>query len=210
MEEVQLYPITTTTINNTTNNKLNKFVVVFLPIIIITLFCVVIFQSYQVELIKSVLKKEKLNTLNFTALALTGNGQVVCGKRRYLAIRGWILHYQYGDISFSEGRNIEIKVSGFYYIQLQMFFFQNGKLFRVVNKEKAVMDIAVVNRRSGKRILAVTISLNSCINACTKHTSGISYLRNGSILAVNTATPGIYFRMIREKTQFSVFLLKQI
>ena len=72
------------------------------------------------------------------------------------------------------------------------------------------MDIAIVNRRSGKRILAVTISLISCINACTKHTSGISYLRNGSILAVNTATPGIYFRMIREKTQFSVFLLKQI
>ena len=72
------------------------------------------------------------------------------------------------------------------------------------------MDIAVVNKRSDKRILAATISLTSCINACTKHSSSISYPGNGYILTVNTATPGIYFRMIREKTQFSVFLLKQI
>ena len=204
MEETQLYPTTTT------KKKLNQFVVVFLSIVITIIFCVIIFQSYQVEQIKSVLKKEKLNTSNFIALSLTGNGQVVCGMRRYLPIRGWILHYQYGDILFSQGTNIEIKVSGYYYIQLQMFFFRNGKLFKVINKEKSVMDIAVVNRISEKRILAVTIPLTSCINACTKHASSISYLETGSILTVNTATPGIYFKMIREKTQFSVFLLKQI
>ena len=99
MEKVQLYPTTT-----------NKFVVVFLSIIITTTFCVIIFQSYQVEEIKSALKKEKLNSPNFTALSLTGDGQIVRGIR-YLPIRGWILNYQYGDISFSQGTNIEIKVS---------------------------------------------------------------------------------------------------
>ena len=52
MEETQLYHTTTT------KNKLNKFVVVFLSIIVTIIFCVIIFQSYQVEQIKSVLKKE--------------------------------------------------------------------------------------------------------------------------------------------------------
>ena len=151
MEEIQLYP-------TTINKKLNKFIVVFLSIVITIIFCVIFFQSYQVEQIKSVLKKEKLNSPNFTALVLTGNGQFVRGMR-YLPIRGWILQYQYGDISFSHGTKIEINVSGFYYVQLQMFFFQNGKLFKVGNKEKSVKDIAVVNRISEKMILAVTIPL---------------------------------------------------
>ena len=108
MEEVQLYL-------TTTNEKLNTFVVVFFTNIITTALCIVIFQSYHVEHIKSVLKKAKLNSPNFTALSLTGYGQIVCGMR-YLHIRGWIVHYQYGDISCSQGTNTEIEVSGFYYV----------------------------------------------------------------------------------------------
>ena len=175
------------------------------------IFCgILIFHSYQIKQIKSALKKKadvKLST--FTALSLIGNEQVVRGVR-YLPIRGWKIEYQYGNISFLHGRKIQIKVAGFYYVHLQMFFYQNGNRYKTVNKEKYVMDIGIVNRGLNKRLLAATISLTSCMNVCTKHVSRIIYLKKESILTVHTATPGVYFRMIKEKTHFGVFLLQQI
>ena len=72
------------------------------------------------------------------------------------------------------------------------------------------MHIGVVNRRINKRLLSATISLSSCMNACTKHVSGIIYLTNESILTAHTATPGICFKMIKEKTRFGAFLLHEI
>ena len=202
MEEVIRYPVT--------KHKSNKCWRVLISIFTTTIFCVIIFQSYQIEQIKSVLKeKENLKSSNFTALSLIGNEQVVRGAR-YLPIRGWTIQYQYGNISFIHGRKIQIKIAGFYYVNLQMFFYQNGKRYKTVNKEKSVMHIGVVNRRMNKRLLAATISLTSCMNTCTKHVSGIIYLKNDTILTVHTATPGIYFRMIKEMTHFDVFLLYEI
>ena len=189
------------------SNKCWRVVILIITTII---FCVIIFQSYQIEQIKSTLqKKENSKSSNFTALSLIGNGQVVYGAR-YLPIRGWTVQYQYGDISFLHGTKIRVKIAGFYYVHLQMFFYQNGNRYKTVNKEKSVMHIGVVNRRMNKRLLAATISLTSCMNACTNHVSGIIYLKNESILTVHTATPGIYFRMIKEKTRFGAFLLYEI
>ena len=169
MEEVPRYPVT--------KHKSNKCWRVVISIITTTIFCVIIFQSYQIEQIKSVLK-EKANSKssNFTALSLIGNEQVIRGTR-YLPIRGWTIEYQYGNISFLHGTKIRVKVAGFYYVYLQMFFYQNGNRYKkTVNKETSVMHIGVVNRRMNKRLLAATISLTSCMNTCTKHVSGIIYL----------------------------------
>ena len=175
------------------------------------IFCgIFIFHIYQIEQIKSVLqKKADIKSSTFTALSLIGNNQVV-HTARYLPIRGWKVEYQYGNISFLHGRKIQIKVAGFYYVHLQMFFFQNGNRYKTVNKEKYVMDIGIVNRGLHERLLSSTISLTSCMNVCTKHASRIMYLKSDNILSVHTATPGIYFRMIKEKTHFGAFLLQQI
>ena len=175
------------------------------------IFCgIFIFHSYQIDQFKSKLKSGNLKPSTFTALSLIGNEQVIRGTR-YLPIRGWTIEYQYGNISFLHGTKIRVKVAGFYYVYLQMFFYQNGNRYKkTVNKETSVMHIGVVNRRMNKRLLAATISLTSCMNVCTKHVSRIIYLQNNSVLTVHTATPGIYFRMIKEKTHFGVFLLQQI
>lgn len=188
-------------------------VVVLISQITTLAFCgIIIFHSYQIEEIKSMMllkKKENVKLTNFTSLSLIGNEQVVRGAR-YLPIRGWTIQHQFGDISFHHGTEIRIKVAGFYYVYLQMFFYQNGNRYKTVNKENSVMDIGIVNRGLNKRLLATTISLSSCMHVCTNHVSGVIYLKNDSILTVHTATPGIYFRMIKEKTHFDVFLLKQI
>ena len=86
-EEVpQHYPIT--------KYNSNKCWRVVISIITTTIFCVIIFQSYQIEQIKSTLqRKENSKSSNFTALSLIGNGQVVRGAR-YLPIRGWKVEYQ--------------------------------------------------------------------------------------------------------------------
>ena len=191
-----------------------RVVVLISQITTIVLCVIIIFHSYQIEQIKSTLllllkKKENYNASSLTALSLVGNNQVVRGVR-YFPIRGWTIEYQFGDISFLHGTKIRIKIAGFYYVYLQMFFYENGNRYKTVNKENSVMDIGVVNRRLNKKLLAATISLSSCMNVCTKHVSRIIYLKNDTILTVHTATPGIYFRMIKEKTHFSVFLLQQI
>ena len=170
------------------------------------IFCVIIWQFYQLNYIKSLLVEERNLTNNFTAISVVGNGQVVRGNRD-IPIHSWVIRFQYGDISFDHGTKINIKISGFYYIYVQMFFYRNGNMYLTANRNKSVMDFGVVNRRVNKRLIAATVSLTSCMVACTKHVSGIFRLEKGYILSVDTKTPGIYFKMVREKTLLEVYLL---
>ena len=92
------------------------------------------------------------------------------------------------------------------------------KMYRILKKEllsqleelEKLDAKKLVNKRMNKRLLASTISLTFCMDACTNHVSGIIYLKNESILTVHTATPGIYFKMIKEKTSLGAFLLYEI
>ena len=66
------------------------------------------------------------------------------------------------------------------------------------------MDDGIINRVSYERIVAMTIELNSCRKACTKDTFSIIYIKEDSILSIISGTPGIYFKMFKEKTWFSI------
>ena len=190
-----------------------KSLKVLIPIIIILLLCGVIgWQFYEIEKINTlILRKEDgeaENYSNFTAISLRGNGEVIRGERD-IQIRGWNIEFQYGDISFHHDSEVHIRITGVYYVYLQMFFYLNGDSYSspMKAKDKAVMDVGVINKQSTKRYLSAAVPLISCMNVCTRHLSGLLHLKQGHILSVGTVTPGILFKMIKEKTLFDVFLL---
>ena len=93
-----------------------------------------------------------------------------------------------------------------------MFFYQNGDWYSSSTNgtDKAVMDIGIANKQLNKRHVSATVPLISCMNVCTRHISTLLHLKKGYVLIVVTATPGIRFIMLKERTLFDVVLLHRI
>lgn len=206
-EQVHHCPITKT-------RKWYKNLKMLIPVIVIILLCGVIgWQFFGIERIKTLISRgedveEKVNYSNFTAISLRGNDQVVYGEKD-LPIRGWNIEFRYGDISFHHDSEVHIGITGVYYVYLQMFFYQNGDTYSSTmnGKDKAIMDIGITNKQLNKRHLSATVPLISCMNVCTKHISTLLHLKEGYVLSVGTATPGIRLKMVKERTFFVVVLL---
>ena len=143
----------------------------------------------------------------FTALSLTGNGQVVQGWKG-IPIRNWQLHFQYGDIDFVEEKKIRIRQTGLYQLYAQMFFYNNAETYGARNI--SVMDFGVRKVHTNERIISATVALSSCEVACTRHISSFVFLQSGDLLIVDTATSGVYFKMIAEKTLFGAYLVSDV
>ena len=143
----------------------------------------------------------------FTALSLTGNGQVVQGWKG-IPIRNWQLHFQHGDIDFVEGKKIRIRQTGLYQLYAQMFFYNNAETYGTRNI--SVMDFGITKVHTNERIIAATVALSSCEVACTRHISTFVCLQSGDLLIVDTATSGVYFKMIAEKSLFGAYLVSDV
>lgn len=143
---------------------------------------VICWQFYEIERINTLIPREETgeaeNYSNFTAISLRGNGQVIRGEHD-LQIRGWNIEFQYGDISFHSDSEVHIRITGVYYVYLQMFFYLNGDSYSppMKGKDKAVMDIGIINKQLAKRYLSATVPLISCMNVCTRHLSGLLHLK---------------------------------
>lgn len=206
-EQVQHYPITRT-------RKWYKNLKVLIPVIVIILLCGIIgWQFFVIERIKTLIPRtqdveEKVDHSNFTAISLRGNDQVVHGEKD-LPIRGWNIEFRYGGISFHHDSEIHIGITGVYYVYLQMFFYQNGDSYSssMNGKDQAVMDIGITNKQLNKRHLSSSVPLISCMNVCTRHISTLLHLKEGHVLSVDTASPGIRIKMVKERTFFDVVLL---
>ena len=146
------------------------------------------------------------NTNGIVAISLHGNGQVQIGRAGF-PFHSWTCLFKHGAIDLVEGRKIAIKRSGLYHIYTQMLFFYNAVRLKRNFTVNPVMDFGVTQARTNKRLLATSVSIHSCRVACTRYVAGIVCLQTGDMLTLDTATPGVYFKMVKDKAFFGAYLI---
>ena len=143
---------------------------------------------------------------DIVVIILRGNGQIQIG-RQGLPIHSWKCNFMQGEIDFIERKKIVIKKSGLYNLYAQMLFYRNEIKSPRNFTMNSVMDFGVSEARTKERLIAATVSIYSCSVACTRYVSAIVWLRKDDILLIDTATPGVYFKMIKEKAFFGAYLI---
>ena len=141
------------------------------------------------------------------AISLYGNGRVQIGRAGFLPFHSWKCLFKRGDIDLVEGKRIVIKRPGLYHLYAQMMFFRNAVRSKRNFTVNPVMDFGVTRAKTNERLIATSVSIHSCRVACTRYVAGIVRLRSGDILTLDSATPGVYFKMVKEKAFFGAYLL---
>ena len=140
------------------------------------------------------------------AISLYGNGQVQIGRAGF-PFHSWKCLFKHGDIELAEGRKIVIKRSGLYHLYMQMLFFHNAVRSKRNFTVNPAMDFGVTQARTNERLIATLVSIHSCRVVCTRYIAGIVRLQTGDMLTLDTATPGVYFKMVKEKAFFGAYLI---
>ena len=146
------------------------------------------------------------NINGIVAISLYGNGQVQIGRAGF-PFHSWKCLFKHGDIDLVEGNKIVIKRSGLYHLYTQMLFFCNAVRSKRNFTVNPVMDFGVTQVQTNERLIATSVSIHYCRVACTRYVAGIVRLQTGDMLTVDTATPGVYFKMVKEKAFFGAYLI---
>ena len=88
-----------------------------------------------------------------------------------------------------------------------MLFFYNAIRLKRNFTVNPVMDFGVTQVQTNERLIATSVSIHYCRVVCTRYVAGIVRLQTGDMLTVDTATPGVYLKMVKEKAFFGAYLI---
>ncbi|XP_066912278.1 uncharacterized protein [Clytia hemisphaerica] len=117
------------------------------------------------------------------------------------ALNHWQENLRQGNISFYQGREVIIKIAGYYLIQVRMFFKGNE------NYAGQHLDYGVVRKGLHKEtifISSATRPKDICGRACSLSISEIVRLDEGDMLSIQTKKSGQTFGMYKDKASFGV------